>query len=191
MYAGAIKLVSSEAGVGVKLDSKMVASSGDMQLDASGDLTLVDTAAAGAINIKADNLQAKGPVYAGTTLDVKTQGDLTSQNNLVAKDRITLTSGGQLTNNGIIESGVNADNTRNTTGDVSISAQRVNNTGKNIVASRDLVVNATQTLTNQGGTLSGQTTTLNAQTLDNQNNGRALSVSALKVTADEVFNTLG
>ena len=191
MYAGAIKLVSSEAGVGVKLDGKMVASSGDMQLDASGNLSLVDTAAAGAVNIKADNLQAKGPVYAGTTLDVKTQGDLTSQNNLVAKDRITLTSGGQLRNNGIIESGVNADNTRNATGDVSISAQSVNNTGKNIIASRDLVVNATQTLTNQGGTLSGQTTTLNAQTLDNQNNGRALSVSALKVTADEVFNTLG
>ncbi|MDR6576130.1 hemagglutinin repeat-containing protein [Pseudomonas extremaustralis] len=191
MYAGAIKLVSSEAGVGVKLDGKMVASSGDMQLDASGNLSLVDTAAAGAVNIKADNLQAKGPVYAGTTLDVKTQGDLTSQNNLVAKDRITLTSGGQLRNNGIIESGVNADNTRNATGDVSISAQSVNNTGKNIIASRDLVVNATQTLTNQGGTLSGQTTTLNAQTLDNQNNGRVLSVSALKVTADEVFNTLG
>ncbi|WP_454843335.1 hemagglutinin repeat-containing protein [Pseudomonas gorinensis] len=191
MYAGAIKLVSSEAGVGVKLDGKMVASSGDMQLDASGNLSLVDTAAAGAVNIKADNLQAKGPVYAGTTLDVKTQGDLTSQNNLVAKDRITLTSGGQLRNNGIIESGVNADNTRNATGDVSISAQSVNNTGKNIIASRDLVVNATQTLTNQGGTLSGQTTTLNAQTLDNQNNGRVLSVSALKVTAYEVFNTLG
>lgn len=162
-----------------------------MQLDASGNLSLVDTAAAGAVNIKADNLQAKGPVYAGTTLDVKTQGDLTSQNNLVAKDRITLTSGGQLRNNGIIESGVNADNTRNATGDVSISAQSVNNTGKNIIASRDLVVNATQTLTNQGGTLSGQTTTLNAKTLDNQNNGRVLSVSALKVTADEVFNTLG
>ncbi|WP_455885472.1 filamentous hemagglutinin N-terminal domain-containing protein [Pseudomonas spelaei] len=148
MYAGAIKLVSSEAGVGVKLDGKMAASAGDIQLDANGHLSVVDTAATGAVNVTADSLEAKGPVYAGTTLDVKTQGDLTSQNNLVAKDRITLTSGGQLTNNGIIEGGVNADNTRNATGDVSISAQSVNNTGKNIIASRDLVANATQTLTN-------------------------------------------
>ncbi|WP_185753890.1 colicin E5-related ribonuclease, partial [Pseudomonas marginalis] len=192
MYAGAIKLVSSEAGVGVKLDSKMVASSGDMQLDASGDLTLVDTAAAGAINIKADNLQAKGPVYAGTTLDVKTQGDLTSQNNLVAKDRITLTSGGQLTNNGIIESGVNADNTRNTTGDVSISAQRVNNTGNTIIASRNLNVSAAQGLNNQGGTLSaGQATTLTAGILDNQKQGRVLSSGKLNLTANQVLNTQG
>ncbi|MGY2202886.1 filamentous hemagglutinin N-terminal domain-containing protein, partial [Pseudomonas gingeri] len=34
MYAGAIKLVGTEAGVGVKLDGKMVASGGDIQLDA-------------------------------------------------------------------------------------------------------------------------------------------------------------
>lgn len=191
MYAGAIKLVSSEAGVGVKLDGKMAVSAGDIQLDANGHLSVVDTAATGAVTVTANSLEAKGSVYAGTTLDVKTQGDLSSQNNLVAKDRITLASGGQLRNNGIIEGGVNADNTRNATGDVSISAQSVNNTGKNIIASRDLVVNATQTLTNQGGTLSGQTTTLNAGTLDNQNNGRVLGSSTLNLAANQVFNTQG
>ncbi|MGY2288187.1 hypothetical protein, partial [Pseudomonas gingeri] len=78
------------------------------------------------------------------------------QNNLVAKDRITLSSGGQLTNNGIIEAGVNLDNTRNTDADVSISAQNLTNAGKTIIASRDLSVTTTQTLNNQGGTLSGQ-----------------------------------
>ncbi|MBV6754381.1 filamentous hemagglutinin N-terminal domain-containing protein, partial [Pseudomonas chlororaphis] len=36
MYAGAIRLVGTEAGVGVKLDGKMVASGGDIQLDANG-----------------------------------------------------------------------------------------------------------------------------------------------------------
>ncbi|WP_448651370.1 two-partner secretion domain-containing protein [Pseudomonas fluorescens] len=189
MYAGAIKLVGTEAGVGVKLDGKMVASGGDIQLDANGHLSMVDTAATGAVNVKAQSLETKGPVYAGTTLGMQTQGDLTSQSNLVAKDRITLASGGQLSNNGIIEAGVNLDNTRNTDADISISAQNLNNLGKNIIASRNLDITTTQTLNNQGGTLSGQRqTTVNAGTLDNQNKGRILSADRLTVTADKALN---
>ncbi|WP_177141023.1 hemagglutinin repeat-containing protein [Pseudomonas gingeri] len=168
MYAGAIKLVGTEAGVGVKLDGKMVASGGDIQLDANGHLSMVETGASGAIDVKAASLEAQGPVYAGTTLDVKTQGDLTSQNNLAAKDHIALTSGGQLTNNGIVEAGINADKTRNALADVSITAQNVTNTGKSVIASRDLIVTAAQALNNQGGTLSGQRQTrVTAATLDN------------------------
>ncbi|WP_170167961.1 hypothetical protein, partial [Pseudomonas corrugata] len=53
MYAGAIKLVGTEAGVGVKLDGKMIASGGDIQLDANGHLSLADTSATGAVNVKA------------------------------------------------------------------------------------------------------------------------------------------
>ncbi len=192
MYAGAIKLVGTEAGVGVKLDGKMVASGGDIQLDANGHLSMVDAAATGAVNVKAQSLEAKGPVYAGTTLDVKTAGDLTSQNNLVAKDRITVNSGGQLTNNGIIEAGVNADNSRNTEGDVEVTAQNFSNTGKSVIASRDLKVTTTQTLSNQGGTLSGQRqTTVTSGTLDNQNRGRVLSADRLNLTADTVLNGQG
>ena len=192
MYAGAIRLVGTEAGVGVKLDGKMVASGGDIQLDANGHLSMVETGASGAINVKAASLEAKGPMYAGTTLDVKTQGDLTSQNNLVAKDRISLTSGGQLTNNGIIEAGVNADKTRNALADVSITAQNVTNNGQSVIASRDLNVSATQALSNQGGTLSGQRkTTVVASTLDNQNKGRVISADTLNLTADTVLNAQG
>jgi filamentous hemagglutinin len=40
MYAGAIKLVGTEAGVGVKLDGKLIASGGDIQIDANGQLSL-------------------------------------------------------------------------------------------------------------------------------------------------------
>ncbi|WP_306173030.1 DUF637 domain-containing protein [Pseudomonas gingeri] len=123
---------------------------------------------------------------------MQTQGDLSSQNNLVAKDRITLSSGGQLSNNGIIEAGVNLDNTRNSEGDVSVTAQNLNNAGKTILASRDLSVTTTQTLNNQGGTLSGQRqTTVTAGTLDNQNKGRVLSAAQLNLTADKALNGQG
>ncbi|MGX0891878.1 filamentous hemagglutinin [Pseudomonas sp. ADAK2 TE3594] len=192
MYAGAIKLVGTEAGVGVKLDGNLAASGGDIQLDANGHLSLAQTSAAGVVNVKAASLEARGPVYAGTALNVQTQGNLTNQQTLAARDNITLSAGGVLTNNGIIEAGVNADTSRNAAGDVSLSAQNLNNTGKTVVASRNLTVNTSQTLSNQGGTLNAaQTANITAGTLDNQNNGRVLSSGALNVTANQVLNTNG
>ena len=192
MYAGAIKLVGTEAGVGVKLDGKMVASGGDIQLDANGHLSMAQTAAAGAIDIKAKSLETQGQVYAGSRLDVKTQGDLTSQNNLVARDSIHLDSGGTLSNNGIIEAGVNADNSRNLTGDVTLAAKQLNNGGKTVIASRDLNVTTTAALNNQGGTLSGQRkTTVTGNVVDNRNKGRILGHTELHLSADQVLNSQG
>ena len=192
MYAGAIKLVGTEAGVGVKLDGKLIASGGDIQLDANGHLSLVDTSASGAVKVKAASLDARGPVYAGTTLNAQTQVNLTNQKTLAARNSITLNAGGQLSNNGIIEAGVNADNSRNAAGDVSLTAQNLSNNGKSVIASRNLTANVAQTLNNQGGTLSaGQTGTVKAGTLDNQSKGRVLSSGALSVTADKLLNTQG
>ncbi|TVT79327.1 filamentous hemagglutinin N-terminal domain-containing protein, partial [Pseudomonas sp. H3(2019)] len=193
MYAGAIKLVGTEAGVGVKLDGKLIASGGDIQLDANGQLSLAETSAVnGAVNIKANSLDARAPVYAGTALNVQTQGDLSNQQTLAARDSINLSAGGQLTNNGIIEAGVNADSSRNASGDVNLSAQNLNNSGKSVIASRNLTVNTAQTLTNQGGTFSAaQTANISAGTLDNQNKGRVLSTGTLSLTAGQVLNTQG
>ncbi|WP_081791037.1 hemagglutinin repeat-containing protein [Pseudomonas umsongensis] len=192
MYAGAIKLVGTEAGVGVKLDGKLTASGGDIQLDANGHLSLAQTSAAGAVNVKAASLDARGPVYAGTAVNVQTQGNLTNQQTLAARDSIALTAGGVLTNNGIIEAGVNADTSRNANGDVNLNAQNFNNLGKSVVASRNLTVNTSQTLNNQGGTLSAaQTANITAGTLDNQNTGRVLGSGALELKATQVLNTKG
>ncbi|MGR4975025.1 hemagglutinin repeat-containing protein [Pseudomonas sp. LARHCG127] len=192
MYAGAIKLVGTETGVGVKLDGKLIASGGDIQLDANGRLSLAETSASGAVNVKAASLDARGAVYAGTTLNAQTQGNLSNQQSLAARNSITLNAGGQLTNNGIIEAGVNADATRNATGDVNLTAQSLSNDGKSIVASRNLTANVGQTLGNQGGTLSaGQTATVKAGSLDNQNKGRVLSGTALNITADKLLNAQG
>ncbi|TVT85721.1 hemagglutinin repeat-containing protein [Pseudomonas sp. H3(2019)] len=193
MYAGAIKLVGTEAGVGVKLDGKLIASGGDIQLDANGQLSLAETSAVnGAVNIKANSLDARAPVYAGTALNVQTQGDLSNQQTLAARDSINLSAGGQLTNNGIIEAGVNADSSRNASGDVNLSAQNFNNSGKSVVASRNLAVNTAQTLNNQGGTLSAkQGANINAGTLDNQNKGRVLSTRSLNLNANQLLNAQG
>ncbi len=191
MYAGAIKLVGTEAGVGVKLDGKLIASGGDIQLDANGQLSLADTSATGAVNVKAASLDARGPVYAGTALNVQTQGNLTNRQTLAARDSISLSAGGQLTNAGAIEAGVNADGSRNASGDLSLTAQNLDNTGKSLTASRNLTVNTAQTLNNQGGILSGQTAAITAGTLDNRNAGKVQSNSTLNLNAAQVLNSQG
>ncbi|AZZ75845.1 hypothetical protein CCX46_11975 [Pseudomonas sp. RU47] len=167
MYAGAIKLVGTEAGVGVKLDGKLIASGGDIQLDANGQLSLAETSATGAVNVKAASLDAQAAVYAGTALNVQTQDNLTNRQTLAARDSISLSAGGQLTNAGTIEAGVNADGSRNASGDLSLNAQNLDNTGKSLLASRNLAVNAA-TLNNQNGTLSAKNIALTGGSLDNR-----------------------
>ncbi|WP_408005491.1 two-partner secretion domain-containing protein [Pseudomonas huanghezhanensis] len=189
MYAGAIKLVGTEAGVGVRLAGNLAASAGDIQIDANGQLNMTQVSAAGAVNVKAVSLDAAGPVYAGTSLSVNTTGDVINRQSIAARDGVVLSSGGQLTNPGIIEAGVNADNSRNVSGDVSITAQNVRNTGS-ITASRALTANVSQTLNNQGGTLNSQARTqVTAGTLDNRQSGRVLSQGSMGVTADQLLNT--
>jgi len=193
MYAGAIKLVGTEAGVGVKLDGKLIASGGDIQLDANGQLRMAEASAEkGAVAIKAQSLDAQGAVYAGTELKVQTQDDLNNHNTLAAANSINLGSGGQLNNHGIIEAGVNLDNSRNPNGDVTLTAQNLNNSGKSVVASRDLTVTTKQTLNNQGGTLSaGRNVNLRAETLDNQNEGRVLSSGSADLAISQLSNAQG
>lgn len=117
MYAGAITLVGTEAGVGVKLDGQLIASGGDIQLDANGQLRLAEAKAEqGAVTIAAGQLDARGAVYAGTDVRVKTQGDLDNRQTLAAAGRVNLDSGGRLSNHGIVEAGVNPDSSRNATG---------------------------------------------------------------------------
>ncbi|MBI6852128.1 filamentous hemagglutinin N-terminal domain-containing protein, partial [Pseudomonas cichorii] len=190
MYVGAVKLVGTEAGVGVRLASNVAASAGDIQIDANGKLTLNQAVASGALAVNANAVEVKGPLYAGTSLSVTTPGDLAIEQNVAARDVVTLSSTGQLTNTAIIEAGINADNSRNTTGDVVLSAGNLTNTGS-VVASRALQVTATQSVNNQGATLSGQgSTRVTAKTLDNRQSGRVLSQSgSVNVTANEVLNS--
>lgn len=169
MYAGAIKLVGTEAGVGVKLDGKMVASGGDIQLDANGHLSLAQTTAAGAVDIKTQSLEAQGTIYAGSHVQATTKGTLNNQRAIAAREKVTLTTDGQLNNLGIIEAGVNVDNTRNQIGDVVLTAENIDNRGQSVIASRDLKATTTQTLDNRGSTFSaGKTLTLDSKDIDNR-----------------------
>ncbi|WP_081492648.1 two-partner secretion domain-containing protein [Pseudomonas sp. M47T1] len=191
MYAGAIKLVGTEKGVGVNLAGNLAASAGDIELDANGQLNVAQVAASGAVKVNAQTVTTSGPVYAGSHLDMTTSGELNNSQNLAARDAITLSSGGQLNNSGIIEAGVNADNSRNTSGDVSLTAQNLTNTGS-VIASRDLAVQAIQAVNNQGHSLSAKgNLTVTGQQLNNGQSGLVSAGQALTVNVDQVDNRGG
>ncbi|MFG5864279.1 two-partner secretion domain-containing protein [Metapseudomonas sp. CR1201] len=190
MYAGAIRLVGTEAGVGVRLAGDMAASGGDIKIDANGKLILAQAAASGDLRVNAQSAELIGKTYAGGSATLVTQGDLENHQGLAARNEVRLSSGGQLGNQGVIEAGVNPDGSRNATGDLYASAKALRNSGS-LVASGNLDVNVSQTLGNQGGTLSAQgNARVSAGKLDNRR-GRVLTGGDLALSAVELDNQAG
>lgn len=192
MYAGAIRLVGTEQGVGVKLAGDMAASGGDIQIDANGKLTLSQAAASRDIALKAQSIELGNKTYAGRNVKAEAAQSLTLEKDrsLAAGAQIDLKAE-QLGNQGVIEAGVNRDNSRNTTGDVKLSGGSLRNQGT-VVASRDLEAALTDTLDNRAGAISGKANTrVAAKALDNRDDGLLLSKGSVTVDAESLDNRKG
>ncbi|WP_236277532.1 DUF637 domain-containing protein [Pseudomonas poae] len=190
MYAGAIKLVGTEAGVGVKLDGTLAASGGDIQLDANGRLSMAQAAATGNVKVTAQTVDLTDKVYATGNVQVTSAQALVNRKSIAAGQRIDLTAD-NLTNAGIIEAGVAPDNSRNTSGDLAINAQTVNTSG-NLLASRALAITAAQALTNQGAIIQAKTVNVSSANLSNQGaTARLFGEQALVVDAPAIVNLGG
>ncbi|WP_153772370.1 filamentous hemagglutinin N-terminal domain-containing protein [Pseudomonas sp. MNR3A] len=192
MYAGAIKLVGTEAGVGVKLDGQMAASGGDIQLDANGQLTLNQASASGAVTVRAAGVDLQGPVHGASRVEVLSSAEVVNRQALTAGGKLQVQAAGTLSNLGVIESGVNTDGSRNTQGDIDLAAGALVNTGKSIVASRDLNADIRGSLDNRGGTLSAaQDLRSHVGVLDNSAQGRVLAGRDQTVQAASLINDQG
>jgi filamentous hemagglutinin len=191
MYAGAIRLVGTEKGVGVRLAGDMAASAGDIQVDANGKVSLNNASANQAIAVNGQSVDVQGKVYAGTHVDIKTPGNVTISKSIAARDKVAITSASKVTNGGIIEAGVNPDNTRNPTGDVALTARQLSNTGT-VTASRGLQVQATEFIDNQNGILQGAIVGLTSDRLVNQGAAaRVLGVNSLSLVTPAIVNLGG
>ena len=188
MYANTIRLVGTEQGVGVKLAGNMAASAGDIRIDANGKLELAQVAASGDLALKGQDVALNGPAYAGGSASVQASGALSNAQSLAAGSSIELKAS-QLSNDGVIEAGVNADNSRNARGDVAIDAQNLRNAGT-VLASRNLQAKVAGTLDNQGGAIKGGNANLTANTLDNRQ-GRLLADGNLTLAAQRLDNRNG
>ncbi|WP_434157846.1 hemagglutinin repeat-containing protein [Stutzerimonas stutzeri] len=188
MYAGAIRLVGTEAGVGVKLAGDMAASAGDIQIDANGQLTMGRSAAGNDLNVDAQAIELKGDVYAAGTATIQSQSDLANRKSLAAGNSISL-NGADVVNEGIIEAGLNRDGSQNASADLLVSGRSVINKGTQIAA-RTLDIQASEKLDNRSGTLSGANSRIEAGQIDNQQ-GRLLADQGMKLTAAQLNNQAG
>ncbi len=190
MYAGAIKLVGTEAGVGVKLDGTLAASGGDIQLDANGRLSMAQAAATGNVKITAQNIDLTDKVYANGNVQVTSAQALVNRKSIAADQRIEINAA-SVNNPGIIEAGVAADNSRNTTGDLVVNAQTVTTSG-NLLASRALAITAAQALTNQGAIIQAKTVEVSSAKLTNQGaSARLFGEQTLVISSPAIVNLGG
>ncbi|MFD1698277.1 DUF637 domain-containing protein [Halopseudomonas phragmitis] len=190
MYAGAIRLVGTEQGVGVRLAGDLAASAGDIQIDASGKLTLGNATAGGQLTARSAGLEAQGDLYAGNRLELDSRSELTSQGLIAAQNAVVLRADGTLSNQGHIEAGVNTDGSRNARGDLALQAARINNPGT-LVANRDLTVDAQNTLDNRDGQVVAQRNAVISAGQFSNSQGRLSTGGDLELTAVQVDNRGG
>ncbi|RUF57987.1 filamentous hemagglutinin N-terminal domain-containing protein, partial [Pseudomonas aeruginosa] len=185
MYAGAIRLVGTEQGVGVRLAGDMAASGGDIRIDASGKLSLAQASSQGDLKITAQAVELNGKTYAGGSAEIRSAEELVNRQSLAARERIALEAA-HIDNAGVIEAGVEPDERRNARGDLELRSGTLRNAGS-LVASRALEAKASQALDNQGGSLKGATVRVDGGHLDNRG-GKLLAEGELRVEASSLDN---
>lgn len=196
MYANRIRLVSSEKGVGVNLGN-LNASVGDMQIDASGKLTLRNATAAGKVTANAQDIALQGTQQSGGDMALSADGTLAVQGSRVTSGGNMALAAGQLTSDSPAQ--VSA------AGNIHASARNGGQWQGSLTAGKGLHVEAAD-LTNGGlmaadgnarfttgkltntGTLQAQgEQTLQATGLDNQ--GKIQTKGVQSIQADSLKNS--
>ncbi|MGG2399252.1 DUF637 domain-containing protein [Pseudomonas sp. SH1-B] len=187
MYAGAIRLVGTEQGVGVKLAGDMAASAGDIQIDANGKLSMSRVAASGDVALKASTIDLNADTYAGRNATIEAQ-QVEVRESLAAGQRLAVQAE-QLNNAGIIEAGVAANGSVSSAGHLQLDGGKVRNAGQ--MTSHGSMATDLQTLDNQGGKIaSAGSATLKAEQLDNRE-GEILAQGNLTLDAEKLDNRAG
>lgn len=189
MYAGSIRLVGTEAGVGVKLAGDMAASSGDIQIDANGMLNLTNVSAKQNVNIKAnEDVNIEKQVYAGNAFNLQTDAAINNKGNLLAANEVSLLAK-TVVNDGAIAAGINTDNTRNTTGNITLAAKDVTNNG-NVVASKNIDITAKNLLANNAKIVAEGNLKVESESINNKNS-EFFSGNKLDIKTTQFDNTQG
>ncbi|MBW3775644.1 filamentous hemagglutinin N-terminal domain-containing protein [Aeromonas veronii] len=205
MYAGKIRLVSTEQGVGVNL-ANVVAKQGDLTLDANGRVRLRDSSSAGNLQVSSQgDLAVTGAIHSGGAVKLAAGSELTAQDaDIAAKGDATLkaraqqlqrtrvSSGGTLALQAndalVVREGELQGETLHATAqqldtqsaltakDVTLQAEQLRQAGQVQGSSVKL---AAGVLRHEGTTRAAQNLTIDATTLDNQGtleSGQAMSV---------------
>ena len=208
MYAGAIRLVGTEQGVGVKLAGDMAASAGDIQIDASGKLSLARVAASNDLKLAANEIELNADTYAGRNATVTAMDQTLVKESLAAGNRLEI-GGGELDNQGIVEAGVKANGALVTDSQLVLNSQRVSNRGEliargsleadvdvldnsngKLLSAGNAKIQAAQLANSQGQIIAQKSLELGGGALSNQD-GELLAAGELRVDAASLNNQSG
>ncbi|EAT7400565.1 filamentous hemagglutinin N-terminal domain-containing protein, partial [Salmonella enterica] len=178
MYANRIHLVSSEKGVGVNLGD-LNARQGDINLDASGKLTVHSSLASRGLNAKGEGLALTGDHKSGGNMMLSSKGDIALSNGSLNSDGdLVLNASGTLTHT----------SEKLTAGrDATLTAKNIRqDASSQINVARDIVANASDTLITQGQMTAGQNLAVNSNTLTQD--GRLLAYNSAQLNAGTLYN---
>nr|WP_244997387.1 hemagglutinin repeat-containing protein [Enterobacter dykesii] len=179
MYANRIRLVSSEAGVGVNLGN-LTARQGDIQLDAGGRLTVRNSLASGSIRANGAGVTLSGSHQAGGALNVASSQDMELSNStLASQGDMRLSAAGKMQ---VAGGGTNS------AGALAVSSgQAMTLSNTSLISRGAATLDSQDTLTVNGGGVSAQGGALTVTSKQ----GMALADATLTGQADTTLSTGG
>ncbi|QRQ85616.1 hemagglutinin repeat-containing protein [Cupriavidus oxalaticus] len=183
MYANRIRLLGTEAGVGVRSAGTLAAQAGDFSIDSAGRVTLAgSTSATGNLAMHgAHGIDSLGTTAAGANLSATSAGDIQNAGALIAGHDLAV-AGQSVQSSGTLAAGIDANGNMTQAGNLSVAgAQGVSATGQNLAGSN-------VTLSGSSVSLAGsQTRAAGAMALTAQ--ACALDLANATVTAGQGLTT--
>jgi filamentous hemagglutinin family protein len=211
MYANKIRMVGTEAGVGVSSLGSLSAQAGDFVLDNQGQITLAGTTTASA-NLTVNSgtsISNSGTLYSQQATQLTSTGNIGNTGILAAQGNLTLNSA-SLNSTGTLGAGIANTGAVMPTGNLIITTsgqalatgQNVSGGGTNITATNidlsgaqsraagAILLNASGAITNNNASLLGAQVTSNSASFNN--NGGSVGASGnISLTATTLNNTNG
>ncbi|WP_454690809.1 two-partner secretion domain-containing protein [Achromobacter aloeverae] len=156
MYANSIRLVGTEAGVGVNIGGNLAAMTGDLEVTAAGDVRILPagkTQAAGNLRLNSAGAMAiDGIATAGGSATFIAAGDISTSNAINANGNLIMDAGGAMALGGTVATGGSA--TFTTAGDIA--------TSNAISANGNLIMSAGRAMSLGGTVATGGSATFTA-----------------------------
>ncbi|MGV8927788.1 MAG: hemagglutinin repeat-containing protein, partial [Ewingella sp.] len=218
MYSGSIRMIGTEAGVGVRNQGGQLQADKTMTVSSEGKLvwqttaTEPNTQAGGDITLTArDSVEHHGKLYSGGELTVQSrQGGITQSGTLAAARNVRLEAAQDIESRGHLLAGSNvnstllrpADLTLNTQGDIRasgslLSQNKVSVTGRRVDLSQSQLAAEQAVLTAQSGGVTLQQAQVDSQQFIVNSQGNLdtqqaqIRAGVWKINADSLFNQAG
>ncbi|MEE3214383.1 MAG: hypothetical protein VX259_02390, partial [Pseudomonadota bacterium] len=181
MYAERIRLVGTDAGVGVRLAGDMAASAGDIRITADGQLRLADASTPTRLITQSSDASFGGDVHADQGADIQADNALDISGRLTSGGDIAL-SAQRLTTTGDVVAGVRGGQ-RRAGAELAITAATLDNRGR--LDASDRLAATTGVTHNRGQMLASELALTSRQSLDN---GGEILADRVSLNATQLTN---